>query len=78
MIPTVQGLLNRSIPVQDQILNFCSVSPEFHAADTVSLYLSTMLAYLEDIKFFFGVEGVSGLCVAHSLGKLMYQKWLPV
>ncbi|KAG2135861.1 hypothetical protein DEU56DRAFT_756546 [Suillus clintonianus] len=61
MIPMVQGLLNRSIPVQDQILNFCGVSPEFHAADTVSRYLSTTLAYLEDIEFFFLVEGVSEL-----------------
>ncbi|KAG1775872.1 hypothetical protein EV702DRAFT_1198778 [Suillus placidus] len=78
MIPMVQGLLNRSIPVQDQILNFCGVSPEFRAADTVSRYLSTTLAYLEDIEFFFGVEGVSGLCVAHSMGELMYQKRLRV
>ncbi|KAG1794594.1 uncharacterized protein HD556DRAFT_1307959 [Suillus plorans] len=73
MIVTVRGLLNRSIPVQDKILNFCGVSAKFRAADTVTCYLSTTLAYLEDIEFFIHVEGVSELCVAHSMGELMYQ-----
>ncbi|KAG1802342.1 hypothetical protein EV424DRAFT_1545274 [Suillus variegatus] len=58
MIATVRGLLNRSITVQDQILTFCSVSDEFRAADMVTRYLSTSLAYLEDFEFFFDVEGV--------------------
>ncbi|KAG1784381.1 uncharacterized protein HD556DRAFT_1451835 [Suillus plorans] len=78
MTATVQGLLNRSITVQDQILTFCGVSAEFRAADTVTRYLSTTLAYLEDIEFFLDVEGVSELCVAHSMGELMYQKRLRV
>ncbi|KAG1893315.1 uncharacterized protein F5891DRAFT_1196546 [Suillus fuscotomentosus] len=74
MIVTVQGLLNHSIPIQDKILNFCGVSAEFHAANTVTRYLSTTLAYLEDIDFYIHVEGVSELCVAHWMGELMYQK----
>ncbi|KAG1852304.1 hypothetical protein DFJ58DRAFT_728637 [Suillus subalutaceus] len=33
----------------DEILNFCGLSPEWHAADTVSQFLETTAAYLEDI-----------------------------
>ncbi|KAG1825135.1 hypothetical protein DFJ58DRAFT_738618 [Suillus subalutaceus] len=35
----VQNILNRTIAVHDQILNFCGVSPEWHAADSVTCFL---------------------------------------
>ncbi|KAG1856533.1 hypothetical protein C8R48DRAFT_674944 [Suillus tomentosus] len=70
----VQKLLNRTIAAQDQILNFCGVSPEWHAADSVSRFLRTVLAYLEDIQFLVLYGGIPDLTLAHSMGELMYQK----
>ncbi|KAG0703197.1 hypothetical protein DFH29DRAFT_981987 [Suillus ampliporus] len=48
-IVKVQRLLNDTIPTQDQILNFRGISPEWRAADSVTRFLRTVLAYLEDI-----------------------------
>ncbi|KAG2115168.1 uncharacterized protein F5147DRAFT_649573 [Suillus discolor] len=48
-ITQVQEILDRTIPVQDEILNFCGVSPKWHTADSVTCFLRTVLAYLEDI-----------------------------
>ncbi|KAG1877465.1 hypothetical protein F4604DRAFT_1924095 [Suillus subluteus] len=70
----VEGLLHRMTHVQDQIMNFCGVLPKSRAAESVSCFLSTALAYLDDIQFFLNIEGVSELMVAHSMGELMYQK----
>ncbi|KAG1887285.1 hypothetical protein F4604DRAFT_1675277 [Suillus subluteus] len=79
MVAKVRDLLNQAIPVQDEIHNFCgSSAAEFRAANTVCCYLNTTLAYLEDIEFYFNVEGISELCVAHSMGELIYQKGLHV
>ncbi|KAG1860957.1 hypothetical protein F4604DRAFT_1930039 [Suillus subluteus] len=38
-LATVEGLLNRVIPIQDQILNFCGIAPEWRAADLVSRFV---------------------------------------
>lgn len=70
----VQKLLNDTIPVQDQILNFCGISPEWHIMDSVTHFLRTTLAYLEDILSLVMFDGVSGLVEAEFLGELMYQK----
>ncbi|KAG1746444.1 hypothetical protein EDB19DRAFT_1905896 [Suillus lakei] len=70
----VQKLLNHAIPAQDQILNFCGISPEWHATDSVTRFLRTVLAYLEDILSLVMFEGASGLAEAEFLGELMYQK----
>ncbi|KAG2144546.1 hypothetical protein DEU56DRAFT_910477 [Suillus clintonianus] len=35
-IGEIEKLLKRVIRAQDKILNFCGISPEWHAADTVS------------------------------------------
>ncbi|KAG1722797.1 uncharacterized protein EDB91DRAFT_1255915 [Suillus paluster] len=70
----VQKSLDNTIPTQDQILNFCGISPEWHAADSVVRFLKTMLTYLEDLLCLAVYEGVSGLTEAHMLGELMYQK----
>ncbi|KAG2354527.1 hypothetical protein BDR07DRAFT_1494419 [Suillus spraguei] len=70
----VQKLLNCTIAAQDQILNFCGVSPEWHAADSVSRFLRTVLTYLEDIQFLVLYGGIPDLTLAHSMGELMYQK----
>ncbi|KAG1741400.1 hypothetical protein EDD22DRAFT_959037 [Suillus occidentalis] len=51
-LATVQGLLDCVIPIQDEILNFCGISPEWRAVDSVSRFLRTILAYLEDILCF--------------------------
>ncbi|KAG2083884.1 hypothetical protein BD769DRAFT_1397872 [Suillus cothurnatus] len=75
----VQDLLNQAIPIQDEIHNCCgSLAAEYHAANTVCRYLSTTLAYLEDIEYYFDIGGISELCIAHSMGELMYQKRLAV
>ncbi|KAG2358777.1 hypothetical protein BDR07DRAFT_1488991 [Suillus spraguei] len=43
----VQDILNRTIRVQDQILNFCGpISDEFRTANSVSQFLNTIVAYL--------------------------------
>ncbi|KAG1894366.1 uncharacterized protein F5891DRAFT_1195349 [Suillus fuscotomentosus] len=72
----VQQLLNRAVPAQDQILNFCGISPEWHAADSVTRFLRTVLVYLEDIQFVVLYGGIPDLTLAHSIGELMYQKGL--
>jgi len=75
----VRDLLNQAIPIQDEIHNFCgSLAAEYHATNTVCCYLSTTLAYLEDIEYYFNIGGISELCVAHSMGELMYQKHFAV
>lgn len=75
----VQDILNRSIRVQDEILNFCGpISDEFRTANSLSRFLSTMVAYLEDIDYLIHWGGVSELSIAHSSGELMYQKNLRV
>ncbi|KAG1723576.1 hypothetical protein EDB19DRAFT_1916042 [Suillus lakei] len=77
-LATVEGLLNRVIPIQDQILNFCGIAPEWQAADLVSRFLRTILAYLEDILCLLRFDGPSELAVAHSMGELMYQKGIRI
>ncbi|KAG2121279.1 hypothetical protein DEU56DRAFT_918281 [Suillus clintonianus] len=79
-IAKVQKILNRAIPAQDQILNFCGVSPgsEWHAADSVTRFLRTVLAYLEDIEGLIFLGGVCELTLAHSMGEMMYQKGLRI
>jgi hypothetical protein len=69
-----QKLLNHAIPAQDQILNFCGISPEWHVMDSVTRFLRTVLAYLEDILSLVMFEGASGLVEAEFLGELLYQK----
>lgn len=79
MVAKVWDLLNQAVPIQDEIHNYCgSLAAEFCAANTVCRYLNTTLAYLEDIEYYFDVEGISEICVAHSMGELMYQKGLRV
>ncbi|KAG1884888.1 hypothetical protein F4604DRAFT_1918551 [Suillus subluteus] len=79
MVAKVRDLLNQAIPIQDEIHNYSgSLAAEFRAANTVCRYLNTTLAYLEDIEHYFDVEGISDMCVAHSMGELMYQKGLHV
>ncbi|KAG2738758.1 hypothetical protein P692DRAFT_20757615, partial [Suillus brevipes Sb2] len=70
----VQKLFDDMIPMQDQILNFCGISPEWHATDSVTRFLRTVLAYLEDILSLVLFEGASGLAEAQFLGELLYQK----
>ncbi|KAG1788970.1 uncharacterized protein HD556DRAFT_1447443 [Suillus plorans] len=70
----VEGLLRRATPVHDLIKDSCGVSDQSRAAESVSRYLSTALAYLDDIQYFLDIEGISELTVAHSMGELMYQK----
>ncbi|KAG0704198.1 hypothetical protein DFH29DRAFT_873978 [Suillus ampliporus] len=70
----VEGLLRHVTPVQDQIMNLCGVSEESHAAELVSRFLSTVLAYLDDVQYFLNIEGFPELTLAHSMGELMYQK----
>ncbi|KAG1840748.1 hypothetical protein F4604DRAFT_1939940 [Suillus subluteus] len=74
----VEALLHCAILVQDQITNFCEVSTESRATESVSRYLNTMLGYLEDIQYFLNIEGVSKLTISHSMGELMYQKGIHV
>ncbi|KAG2055337.1 hypothetical protein BDR06DRAFT_1006919 [Suillus hirtellus] len=79
MMLKVQDILNRTIHVQDQILNFCGpILDELRTADSVSQFLSTIVAYLEEIDYLIHWGGVSELCIAHSSGELMYQKNLHV
>ncbi|KAG2086153.1 hypothetical protein BD769DRAFT_1681289 [Suillus cothurnatus] len=77
-IAKVQKLLNRTIPAQDQILNSCGISPEWHAADSVTRFLRTVLAYLEDIECLLFSGGVCELTLAHSMGEMMYQKGIRI
>jgi hypothetical protein len=77
-ISKVQKILNWTIPAQDQILNFCGVSPEWHAADSISRFLRTVLAYLEDIECLLFSGGVCELTLAHSMGEMMYQKGIRI
>jgi hypothetical protein len=79
MVAKVRALLNQAIPIQDEIHEYCgSLAAEYRAANTVCRYLNTTLSYLEDIEYYFDVEGVSQICVAHSMGELMYQKGIRV
>ncbi|KAG0697140.1 hypothetical protein DFH29DRAFT_878908 [Suillus ampliporus] len=74
----VQKLLDNAIPVQDQILNFCGISPEWQATDSVTRLLRTVLAYLEDILSLVMFNGASGLAEAQFLGELLYQKGIRI
>ncbi|KAG0704702.1 hypothetical protein DFH29DRAFT_997397 [Suillus ampliporus] len=74
----VQKLFDHAIPAQDQILNFCGISPEWHAADSVMRFLRTVLAYLEDILSLLVFGGPSELAEAEMLGELMYQKGIRI
>ncbi|KAG1812314.1 hypothetical protein EV424DRAFT_1349350 [Suillus variegatus] len=75
MVAKVRALLNQAIPIQDEIHEDCgSLAAEYHAANVVCRYLNTTLGYLEDIEYYFDAEGISEICVAHSMGELMYQK----
>ncbi|KAG1875868.1 hypothetical protein C8R48DRAFT_669138 [Suillus tomentosus] len=73
-ISEIEKLLKRVIRAQDKILNFCGISPEWHAADTVSRFLKTTAAYLEDIQLLEMSRGIVELTTAQWLGELMYQK----
>lgn len=77
-LATVQGLLDRVIPIQDQILNFCGISPEWRVVDSVSRFLRTIIAYLEDILCMLTCDGPSELALAHSMGEFMYQKGIRI
>ncbi|KAG1884561.1 hypothetical protein F4604DRAFT_1918992 [Suillus subluteus] len=77
-IAKVQEILDWTIPAQDQILNFCGVSPEWHATDSVTHFLRTVLAYLEDIQCVLFSGGVCELTVAHLMGEMMYQKGIKI
>ncbi|KAG1898793.1 uncharacterized protein F5891DRAFT_1190582 [Suillus fuscotomentosus] len=70
----VEHLLRYETRVQDQIVIFCGVSTESRATESVSRFLSTMLAYLDDVQYFLDIEGLTELTVAHSMRELMYQK----
>ncbi|KAG2101768.1 hypothetical protein BD769DRAFT_1676725 [Suillus cothurnatus] len=70
----VERLLRRATRVQDQIIIFCGVSTESRATESVSRFLSTTLAYIDDVQYFLDIEGLTELTVAHSMGELMYQK----
>ncbi|KAG2033228.1 hypothetical protein BDR03DRAFT_985154 [Suillus americanus] len=74
----VQKLLKDTIPMQDQILNFCGISPEWQATNSVTRFLRTVLAYLEDILSLAMFEGASGLVEAQVLGELLYQKGIRI
>lgn len=75
MVAKVRALLNQAIPIQDEIHEYCgSLAAEYQAANLVCRYLNTTLGYLEDIEYYFDMEGISEICVAHSMGELMYQK----
>ncbi|KAG1886582.1 hypothetical protein F4604DRAFT_1917394 [Suillus subluteus] len=77
-VAKIEKLLKRVIPAQDEILNFCGISPEWHAADSVSRFLRTTVVYLEDIQILEMSGGVAELTTAHLLGELMYQKGIRV
>ncbi|KAG2354819.1 hypothetical protein BDR07DRAFT_1381971 [Suillus spraguei] len=72
-VAEIEKLLKRVIFAQNEILNFCGISPEWHAADSVSQFLRTTVAYLEDIQVLEMSGGVAELTTAHLLGELMYQ-----
>lgn len=74
----VQKLLNNMIPLQDQILNFCGILPEWYATDSVTHFLRTVLAYLDNILSLVLFNGASGLAEAQFLGELLYQKGIRI
>lgn len=74
----VEKILDRAIPIQDEILNFCGLSDEWRSADSVTRFLRTVVAYLEDIQCLVLLGGVSELANAHMLGELMYQKGIRI
>jgi hypothetical protein len=63
-IREIKSILKRVIAAQDKIPNFCGLSPEWHATDTVSRYLKTTVAYLEDIQLLEMSRGVVDLMIA--------------
>ncbi|KAG1841835.1 hypothetical protein F4604DRAFT_1690189 [Suillus subluteus] len=77
-IGEIENILKRVIAAQDEILNFCGLSPEWHAADTVSRFLKTTVAYLEDIQLLEMSGGIVELTTAQWLGELMYQKGIKI
>ncbi|KAG2341291.1 hypothetical protein BDR05DRAFT_949875 [Suillus weaverae] len=70
-IGEIEKLLKHVIHAQDKILNFCGISPEWHAADMVSQFLKTTAAYLEDIQLLEMSGGIVELTTAHWLGELI-------
>ncbi|KAG1887171.1 hypothetical protein F4604DRAFT_1916986 [Suillus subluteus] len=74
----IENILKCVIAVQDEILNFCGLLPEWHAADTVSRFLKTTVTYLEDIQLLEMSGGVVDLTTAQWLGELMYQKGIKI
>ncbi|KAG2093899.1 uncharacterized protein F5147DRAFT_779188 [Suillus discolor] len=70
----VEALLHRAIFAQDQIMNFCGVSAESRAAESVSHYLNTVLGYLEDIQYYLDIEGISELTIAHSMEYSLFMR----
>jgi hypothetical protein len=70
----VESLLCRATYTQDQISFFGGISANSHVTDSVSRFLSTTLAYIDDIQYYLEIEGLTELTVAHSMGELMYQK----
>ncbi|KAG1884134.1 hypothetical protein F4604DRAFT_1677273 [Suillus subluteus] len=49
------------------------LSADSHAG-LVSCFLSTTLAYIDDVQYLLEIEGLTELMVAHLMGELMYQK----
>jgi hypothetical protein len=75
MVAKVQALLNQAFPIQDKIHECCgSLAAKYQAANLVCHYLNITLGYLEDIEYYFYMEGILEICIAHSMGELMYQK----
>ncbi|KAG2153845.1 hypothetical protein DEU56DRAFT_907324 [Suillus clintonianus] len=74
----VEHLLRRATRVQDQIVIICGVSTESCATESVSWFLSTTLAYIDDVQYYLDIEGITELTVAHSMGDLMYQKGIRI
>ncbi|KAG1846541.1 hypothetical protein F4604DRAFT_1907870 [Suillus subluteus] len=69
----VECLLRHATFTQDQITFFGGLSADSHAG-SVSHFLSTTLAYIDDVQYLLEIEGLTELMVAHSMGELMYQK----
>ncbi|KAG1801183.1 hypothetical protein EV424DRAFT_1538177 [Suillus variegatus] len=74
----VERLLRHATRVQDQIVIICGVSTDSCATESVSRFLSTTLAYIDDVQYYLDIEGITELTVAHSMGELMYQKGIRI
>ncbi|KAG1817903.1 hypothetical protein EV424DRAFT_1540262 [Suillus variegatus] len=70
----VESLLCCATYTQDQISFFSGISANSHVTDSVSRFLSTTLAYIDDVQYYLEIEGLTELTVAHSMRELMYQK----